>query len=170
MKVLVTYVSWTGNTRKVGEAIFQEVEAEKEIKPMGEVHGVEDYDFIFIGFPIHGFGEPVEEAVEFMNRDCGGKKVALYITHGAAVDSPYVARWIEKCRAAAGKTLCLGIFNCEGQIAQERVELMLRHPSPKINELGKLVAVASKGQPDAARLQRARAFARRIIEQARESS
>jgi flavodoxin len=170
MKVLVTYLSWSGNTRRVGEAIFQQIDAEKEIKPLGEVHGVEDYDLIFVGFPIHGFGEPAEEAVEFMNKQCGGKKVALFITHGAGAESPYVAGWIESCRAAAGRTLCLGIFNCEGQIAQERIDMMLRHPDPKMNELGKLVAVASKGQPDAARLERARDFARRMVEQAKRSS
>ncbi len=34
MKVIVTYMSRTGNTKKVAEAIFQEIKGKKEIKPM----------------------------------------------------------------------------------------------------------------------------------------
>ena len=32
MKVLVTYMSLSGNTKKIAEAIFQEIQEEKEIK------------------------------------------------------------------------------------------------------------------------------------------
>ncbi len=37
MKVLVTYLSRTGNTRKVAQAIFEEIKDEKEIKPIADV-------------------------------------------------------------------------------------------------------------------------------------
>ncbi len=36
MKVIVTYMSQTGNTKKVAEAIFQEIKGKKEIKPSPE--------------------------------------------------------------------------------------------------------------------------------------
>ncbi len=53
MRVLVAYLSQTGNTRRVAEAIYEEIEAEKEIKPLSEVESLEGYDLAFIGFPIH---------------------------------------------------------------------------------------------------------------------
>ncbi len=37
MKTLVTYMSQTGNTKKIAEAIYGELEGEKDIKPIAEV-------------------------------------------------------------------------------------------------------------------------------------
>jgi len=37
VKTLVTYMSKTGNTKKVAEAIFDEINGEKEIKTIDEV-------------------------------------------------------------------------------------------------------------------------------------
>jgi flavodoxin len=82
MKVIVAYFSWSGNTRKIAEAIFQEIQEEKEIKELNEIDGLEGYDFAFVGFPIHGFGAP-EEAQSFLEKHCRGKKIALFVTHGA---------------------------------------------------------------------------------------
>jgi len=49
MKVLVAYVSRTGNTKKVAEAIFQGMQEEKEIKELQNVGNLEGYDLTFIG-------------------------------------------------------------------------------------------------------------------------
>ena len=64
MKVMVTYISPGGSTRKIAEAIFGEIKEEKDIKPMGEIKNLEVYDLVFVGFSMHGFGCP-EEAREF---------------------------------------------------------------------------------------------------------
>ena len=48
MKVLVAYKSVTGNTKKVAEAIFNEIEGEKEIKNLKEIKGIEGYDLAFL--------------------------------------------------------------------------------------------------------------------------
>lgn len=37
MKVLVAYMSQTGNTKEVAEAIFDEIKCEKEIKRLNEI-------------------------------------------------------------------------------------------------------------------------------------
>ena len=44
MKSLVTYMSQTGNTKKIAEAIFEELPGEKEIKPLDEVFETDDAD------------------------------------------------------------------------------------------------------------------------------
>nr|MQY61352.1 flavodoxin [bacterium] len=42
-KILVTYLSQTGNTKKIAEAIFEDLEGDKTIKPMDEVQKIEGY-------------------------------------------------------------------------------------------------------------------------------
>jgi len=56
MKVLVTYMSQTVNTKGVAEAIFQEIWGEKEIEPIGEVNSLHSYDLAFVDFPIEAYG------------------------------------------------------------------------------------------------------------------
>ena len=53
MKVLVAYMSKTGNTRKVAEAIYDEITDDKEIKTIDQVDTIVPYDVAFLGFPIH---------------------------------------------------------------------------------------------------------------------
>ena len=52
-KVLVAYMSKTGNTKKVAEVIYDEIQGEKEIKTIEEVESLNSYDLAFLGFPIH---------------------------------------------------------------------------------------------------------------------
>ena len=49
-RILVTYQSQTGNTKKVATAIFDALPEPKEVKPIREVESLEDYDLIFLGF------------------------------------------------------------------------------------------------------------------------
>jgi flavodoxin len=71
MKVLVAYMSWTGNTQKVAEAIYDAIPQPKEIKRVEDVTSLEGYDLAFLGFPIHNLG-PDERAktfaIETMNK------------------------------------------------------------------------------------------------------
>ena len=115
MKALVTYISWTGNTKKIAEAVFQGINTEKSIGTFDEVFDISSYDIVFVGFPIHGFGQPAAEAVRYLKERCSGKKVVIFITHAAPEDSSYVAPWLENCKEAAKETLFLGLFNCQGQ-------------------------------------------------------
>jgi len=163
MRVLVAYMSWTGNTKKIADAVFQGISAEKEMKTLDEVTDASGYDLIFVGFPIHGFGKPAEEAVSFLAERCAGKNVALFVTHSAPEDSPYVPPWLEACKEAAKGSLLLGLSDFQGQIALEQVDLMLQSSDPEALEIVRNVVHSSLGQPDAARLDRARAFAGEIL-------
>ena len=89
MKVLVAYMSQTGNTKKVAETIFQEIQVEKEIKELDDIDTLEGYDLTFVGFPIISFGVP-KKAQKFFEKHAKGKKVALFITHGSPEYSEFL--------------------------------------------------------------------------------
>ncbi|MDD1768299.1 MAG: flavodoxin family protein [Methanomassiliicoccales archaeon] len=158
MKVLVAYMSQTGNTKKVAEAIYDEITCEKEIKPIKEVQDIGAYDLSFLGFPTHGSG-PDKKAREFLGRHCkDGRKVALFVTHGAAEHVPDVPEWMANFRGAVAGANIVGFFDCQGEISKGAKFVMRIHPDEKVRGWAKVET--SKGQPDEARLEKARAFAR----------
>ena len=161
MKTMVTYMSQTGNTKKVAEAIFQEIKGKKEIKPMSEVNSLDGYDLAFIGLPIQA-GQPAAEAKAFLEQHSKGKNIALFITHATPEGKPEVKECLGNCRAAAAGAKILGVFDCQGELSQAVADFMLNSGDPG------MVADAKKrsttiGQPDATRLKRARNFARDIM-------
>jgi flavodoxin len=161
-------MSKTGRTRKVAEAIYGEISGEKELKPIEEVADIGAYDFAFLGFPMRRFG-PDDKTRELIQRHCsGGRKVALFVTHGASEDYEELPEWMEKFRQAASGADLVGVFDCQGQLATG-VELIMKiAPSKRLRSLVKLDN--SKGQPDESRLEKARAFARGTMLQLEESS
>ena len=93
-----------------------------------------------------------------------GKKIALFITHASPEDHEELPSFLAKFRdAAAGATL-LGMFDCQGQLAKGVKFVMRLHPNSKFRAWAK--QDNSKGQPDATRLERARVFAREIMDKA----
>jgi flavodoxin len=165
MKTLVAYLSQTGNTKKVAEAIYSEIPEEKELKELGELTGLEGYDLCFIGFPVHA-GNPAVAAKEFLEKSGSGKKVALFVTHAAPEDAEDVPGVLDVCREAAANAELVGFFDCQGELDQKIAELLLKSDSPKHQEFGRR-APETKGQPDETRLDKARAFAREVMEKSR---
>jgi flavodoxin len=161
MRVLVTYMSQTDNTKKVAEAIFREIEGNKEIKPLAEVTSLEGYDLAFIGFPIQGYG-PAADAKSFLGQHSKKKDIALFITHASPEDSPELKEWLGNCRAAACAANLLGVFDCQGELSQAVADFMLNSGDPALVAWGKRRS-ETVGQPDAARLKKARNFAREIM-------
>ena len=161
MKVIVAYMSQTGNTKKVAEAIFQEIQAEKEIKELGEIDGLEGYDLAFIGFPIQQFG-PAKEAKSFLEEHSAGKNVALFITHATAEDSEDLEEWLARCKAAAAGANLIGVFNCQGELDKKIADLLLASGDPQLVAYAEM-RPATVGQPDVTRLERARVFARDMM-------
>jgi flavodoxin len=162
VKVLVTYMSQTGNTKKVAEAIFQEIKGKKEIKPMAEVSSLDGYGLAFIGFPIQGYG-PAGDAKSFLEQHSKGKNIALFITHASPEDSPELKAWLENCRVAAAGANLLGMLDCQGEMSQALADFMLNSGNPDWVEWGKKRS-ETIGKPDAASLKKARTFAKEIME------
>lgn len=162
MKVLVTYMSLSGNTKKIAEAIFEEIQEEKEITEIKEIKNLEEYDLVFLGFPMHGFGCP-EEAEGFLKKYCTGKKIVLFVTHGAPEESRELQPWLAKCREAAAGAEVIDMFNCQGELAQDVIDALLASDNPRHCAYGEL-GHTTRGQPDATRVERSRVFAREIME------
>lgn len=161
MKTLVTYVSSTGNTRKVAEAIFEVIPDEKAIREVAGLQDLEGYDLIFFGFPVIAFG-PNPDARAFLEKNSAGKKVAMFVTHGALEGQDDLEPWLDKCREAAAGAEIVGFFNCQGAVDPNIIEFLLKSDDEKMREFGRMGPEA-KGQPDEARLERARSWARDVV-------
>jgi len=161
MKVLVAYMSQTGNTKKVAEAIYDAIPKPKEIKRVEDVTSLEGYDLAFLGFPIHNLG-PDEHAKTFLETHVKDRTIALFITHMARFEThPILQGWIQKFKDAAVGANIVGVFNCQGQACQEILTAMLNSPNPQARAIAQ--AHNSQGQPDATRLERAKTFANEIM-------
>jgi flavodoxin len=162
MKALVAYLSKTGNTKKVAEAIYEALDVEKEIMPIDQVIDIGGYDLSFLGFPVQRFG-PDPKTVALLQKHCQpGRDVALFITHAATEDADELPGWLDAFRSAAANANVMGTFDCQGQLATWIKVIMSIMPSQDLRAMAK--RDDSKGQPDAARLSRARVFAKEMVE------
>ncbi len=162
MKVLVTYMSKTGNTRKIAEAMYQEIDAEKELKPINEVETIEGYDLTFLGFPIHQMG-PDKKTAKLIEKHCiDNRNVVLFITHAAPEDSPDLPPMLEKFRTAARGAHIFNFFDCRGELDKTTKRVMSILPDARLRRWAK--EDDSQGQPDRSRIDRARAFSRYVMQ------
>jgi flavodoxin len=161
MKVLVAYMSQTGNTKKVAEAIYGAIPQPKEIKRVEDVKSLEGYDLAFLGFPMHHFG-PDEPVKAFLEKHVKDKTIALFITHMAPEGFQPLQGWIQKFRDAVAGANIIGVFDCQGQVCQELKTTMLNQSSnPQARAWAQMDT--SQGQPDATRLERAKTFAKETM-------
>lgn len=161
-KTLVGYMSNTGNTKKVAEAIYETIQGDKTLANINEVKTLEDYDIAFIGFPLIQMGPPTR-AISFLAENATGKKIALFVTHGAGLSLPPLQTWLQKCRDAAENTELLGLFSCQGEISQKVRQVMAASDDPQLQLFARMAGLAD-GQPDIASLERAKKFAQEIME------
>ena len=160
-RILVTYQSQTGNTKKIAEAIYDALPEPKEIRPIQETQSLEEYGLIFLGFPIHGSG-PNQKAKSYLEKNTKDKRIALFITHAAPEDAPEMPESIQRFCDAAGEAEIVDVFHCQGQLSSIVKTVMRFAPDPQIREWARMDN--SKGQPDASRLEKAACFANRVIE------
>ena len=162
MEVLVTYQSLTGNTKKVADAIFEAIGDQKEMKELSQVTTLEVYDLTFVGFPIMGFG-PSQEVKSFLASQAAGKSVALFITHASPEDSEPLKGWLQTCKDSAANTNLKAMFHCQGEMSEQIADFMAKSGDAKLVEWAK-DRQSTVGQPDAARLQQARDWAKKLTE------
>jgi len=168
MKVLVTYLSKTGNTKKIAEVIYEEITDEKEIKPIDGIESIENYDVTFLGFPIHQMG-PDKKEVSLMEKHCiNGRNIVLFITHAAPEDNPELQPMLDKFVQAAGGANIVDMFDCQGQLAKGVKFFMSIMPDAKLRRWAK--QDNSQGQPDETRIERARIFTRNVMKKLHETA
>ena len=160
MRTLVTYHTQTGNTKKVAEAIYGALEGEREIAPMEKVDDLSGYDLAFVGFPVHAH-TAARPAAEFLEGKCQGKCLALFMNHATPEDAADLFAMIDRCTVAAAGAQVVGVFNCQGELADDVMEKLLKSDHPQMQMFGEQ-GKFTQGQPDASRLERAAAFARQV--------
>ena len=161
MKSAVVYHSATGNTRKVAGAIAGALGDVTPV-PLSDAPQLDGCDLVFVGMPIERFGPP-KAACAFLAQRCAGRQVALFVTHAAPEEAPQVAPWLEECRRAAAGADVVGLFHCQGQLAEPVKQAMLASGMPELAAFAEMADVAA-GQPDESRLEAAAAFAREMAE------
>jgi flavodoxin len=162
MKILVTYLSQTGNTESVARAIHDSIEGAKEIHPFQEMTSVEGYGLVFVGFPVHGNSVP-PKIQPFLKSLPKNQPVAFFHTHAALRGSELARTGIENALALASQVRVLGTFACQGKVRPAVIESLRDKPE---NRKWCEEAQAADGHPDAADLADARAFAVEILAKA----
>jgi flavodoxin len=158
-KILVTYLSLTGNTKKVAEAIFDALEGDKTIKTIAEAQNLDIYDIIFIGFPVHSHSVPFK-AEELIKRIPAGKKIALFSTHGSLTGSRLSREALEYASVLASSSKILGTFACRGKVSLQAMEMLSKSPEHKA---WVEMAASAQTHPDDNDLEDARSFANWIM-------
>lgn len=121
MKALVVYSSLTGNTKKLAEAIYSEINIEKDICKSNEDFNIDDYDYIVAGYWVNKgiCDDKVKEILE----KCHHKNIILFGTLGAAENSAYydsIKKRIEELVPEENKIA--GHFLCQGKINEKLTE------------------------------------------------
>ena len=161
MKSLVAYVSRTGNTKKVAQAIFGQIKGAKEMKELEKIDTLDGYDLAFIGFPIEAYSA-AKPAADFLQNKAAGHRIALFITHASPEDSPNVAPWLDSCKALAVRAKVVSVFNCQGELSEQIADFMKNSKDEKLMAWAKERELTI-GQPDASRLERARNWAKDVM-------
>jgi hypothetical protein len=166
MQLLVTYYSVTGRTARVAQSIYDFLPAEKAILPLEAVGEIPYADLVFIGFPVMQFGPPAP--VKKLAPLFAGKKIALFITHALANenDDPKLSEMLEKeigrCRSLFAGSEILGLFHCQGELAEQTANELISSGIPMLAEFGGMRSL-TVGHPTKEELTRARSFAAEMM-------
>ena len=119
MKILLVYSSRTGNTKKVAEAIGEELGI--SAVPVEEKPAAADFDLVIAGFWVdRGTADAKMKAYLESLREV---RVAIFATLGAKADSEHAAHCLEAGTALVGKgSKVVGKFICQGtQTSQVKI-------------------------------------------------
>ena len=159
MKVLVAYYSETGNTKKIAEAIFEEIDLEKEIKAVQDVKNTAGYDMVFYGFPVQSHSVPAKAAV-LLGQLPAGQKIAFFSTHGSLRGGRLPMQALEHALGLAARLKVIGHFGCRGQVNQKIIEALEKDQAHKAWAEEARGAI---GHPDKSDMADAKAFARDML-------
>jgi len=157
-RILVTYFSLTGNTKKVAEAIYKALDGDKKIEPIDKIESLESYDLVFIGFPVMAHSVPLRVG-EFLKKIPAHKQVGLFCTHGSLTGGWLARQAIESAAILASKAKILGTFCCRGKVPLDVLASLSK--SPEHSSWTEMAASAST-HPDENDLADAATFAREI--------
>ena len=108
MRTCVLYLSRTGNTRRLAEAISDLLKTPIFDIAKSEPSIIEDFDLLILGTPVTGF-QPAPEVLSFIKRlpEGEGKKTILFCTYAVAKGSTF--KILEKELATKGYRTILSV-------------------------------------------------------------
>ena len=147
MKVLVSYYSDTGNTKKVPRPSLMPLrKAKKKSVWRTEASNLSDYDLIFCGFPVQSMGLPGKMET-FVKGLPEGMNVAFFATHGSLRGGELAITAFYSALGLAKHLKVMGTFGCRGVVKQGIIDALLQ----KAEHRGwALEAQSAAGHPDAA--------------------
>jgi flavodoxin len=161
MKMVVIYYSETGNTKKVADAIVSAIGGEVKAIRMGGISSFENYDFIFLGFPIHEFGMP-RVVKEFLN-NISNKKIAFFITHAMPKNAPLFDRQMKNCKSALGDNELIDLFSCKGELSAKTALQMAESENESMRHFSKM-RVNTVNHPNQEDLHSAKQFTTLLVD------
>lgn len=147
MKILLTYSSKTGNTKKVAEGIYEILPEGSLITPIEGNINPNEFDLILMGFWVDK-GMADEKAKKYMEK-IEGKKVGVFGTLGAYPDSDHAKKTLKRVRELLEvKNEVVAEFLCQGKVDPKLIEkfkkLPASHPHGMTEERRKRHEEASK--------------------------
>jgi flavodoxin len=108
MRACVLYLSRTGNTRRLAEAISDLLKTPIFDIAKSKPSIIEDFDLLILGTPVTGF-QPAPEVLSFVKRlpEGEGKKTILFCTYAVAKGSTF--KILEKELATKGYSTILSV-------------------------------------------------------------
>lgn len=136
-KTILIYSSLTGNTKKVGEAIFEAIPGENNlILPVEEINSVnfDDFDRIIIGFWVDK--GTADSRIRKLIGKLKNKDIAFFGTLGAEPDSEHGKKVYSRVTELCSKNNnLLGGFLSLGKVSDSLVEKMGKFPLNLIHPL-----------------------------------
>lgn len=166
MKILITYSSRTGNTKKVAEAIHEEFKDCSELIPIESVQTTSGYDYVFIGFWADR-GTADEKAAKFM-ATVEDQKCGIFATMGAYPYSVHAHEiLVNASKLLSEKNKVMGAFICQGAVDPALLERFKSFPKDNPHyptEATQLRHKIAAEHPDENDLKTAREIFRNIVE------
>ena len=171
MKVLITYYSGTGNTKKIASAIKEGLPGhEVDLFPVKEVNPTElgNYDLLFLGSGTYGFNVSRKITTLIKKATSLPGNFAYFSTHESQKSWPDAFKSVNDMLKDHNCKI-LGEFDCSGENlvekAQEQREAMYSRMKPEEKvEAEKIYQNFVKGRPNADDLKNAKNFAKEIIQ------
>ncbi|AFS77478.1 flavodoxin family protein [Gottschalkia acidurici 9a] len=127
MKILVTYSSKTGNTKKIAEGILEILPKDSIILPIEENIEPDEFDIILIGFWVDK-GIADAKAMKYIDK-IKGKKVGIFGTLGAYPDSEHGRQSIIRTKELLEpQNEVIAEFLCQGKVDPKLIEMFEKLP------------------------------------------
>lgn len=127
MKMLISYSSMTGNTKKLAQGIYKHFKDVADLADIKDFVDPDNYDIILHGYWVNR-GGPDDSSVAFL-KSLRNKKVGLFATLGAYPDSQHAMDSLENGKACLDvSNQLVGTFICHGSVSEAMKTRMYQLP------------------------------------------